>query len=144
MAYSYTDPTHKVVERLEKENATLKEDIFYKDEHIDRLDKYLRPEIKILCSSCSQEFPLKMFGEYAAMRQTVSNFENCPHCGDRNDTWVAVDWLSKLSLNKVIAEGILKMLQYYADGKNTMYCTIDRLKVEDILRYVDMLREETA
>ena len=37
------------------------------------------------------------------------------------------EWIKSEDTNAIIADGIMQMLQYYADGANTKYCTIDRL-----------------
>ena len=126
---------------LRKEIAELKEDIKYKDEHIDALGKYFKPKIKVLCCACSQEFELKLFGEYATMRQTISNFENCPHCGERNDTWVAVEWLDKQSLAIIQAEGIEKMMEVIKVGFRINWSGHDEVRVSDVMGYAAKLKE---
>lgn len=103
-------------DRKEAEIAELKEDIKSKDECIDDFGKYFRPKIKKMCNSCNKEFELKMRGEYAAMRQTISNFENCPHCGVRNDTWIMVEWLDKQSLANSQADAIEKIADKWEKG----------------------------
>lgn len=48
--------------------------------------------VKKICRSCNKEYALKHIEHNANYRQSVSNFENCPHCGKRNDVWIAIDW----------------------------------------------------
>lgn len=45
-----------------------------------------------LCSSCNRSFTLKEVQHNGCMNATITNFEDCPHCGCRNDIWIKVDW----------------------------------------------------
>lgn len=53
-------------------------------------------ELKILrlCSNCNQEFELKSVEHNGCLQASISNFESCPHCKKRNDTWIKVLWPS--------------------------------------------------
>lgn len=57
-------------------------------------------ELKILrlCSNCNKEFELKDVDHNVCLRSSISNFENCPHCNQRNDTWVKIEWPIDLKL----------------------------------------------
>jgi hypothetical protein len=52
-------------------------------------------EIERICSECSKTFILKDVQHNPNVQATFSNFEDCPHCHARNDTWVKISWLSK-------------------------------------------------
>jgi hypothetical protein len=52
-------------------------------------------EIERLCSSCNKAFILEDVQHNPNVQASISNFENCPHCHARNDTWVKISWLSK-------------------------------------------------
>lgn len=45
-----------------------------------------------LCNACNKEFKLERVEHNACIRVTVANFEDCPHCGARNDHWIKIDW----------------------------------------------------
>lgn len=54
-------------------------------EYADYYSKQL-PVFKI-CSHCNTEFQLNVSN---AISERVSAFENCTHCGKRNDTWISI------------------------------------------------------
>ena len=43
-----------------------------------------------LCDNCGEEFELKDIGYSHGGTRLTSNFEDCPHCGTRNDTWIQI------------------------------------------------------
>jgi len=45
-----------------------------------------------LCWKCNKEFELKRIEHNGMLRQSITNMEDCAHCGARNDTWLAIDW----------------------------------------------------
>jgi len=45
-----------------------------------------------LCSSCNEEFKLESVEHNGCIKASVANFEDCPHCGERNDHWIKIDW----------------------------------------------------
>ena len=51
-------------------------------------------EIKIerICSHCNEPYELRDIEHNGNIRASVSNFEDCPHCGIRNDVWIKVAW----------------------------------------------------
>jgi len=51
-------------------------------------------EIKIdkICYCCNKEFELKKVEHNNMTQQSIANFENCPHCGTRNDHWIKIEW----------------------------------------------------
>lgn len=48
-------------------------------------------EVRTLCSECSDEFEIKMHHN-GCMSRSISNYDDCPKCGERNDTWLAIQW----------------------------------------------------
>lgn len=48
--------------------------------------------INKLCSSCNKDFVLKDINHNGCIRASTANFEDCPHCGKRNDHWIQVRW----------------------------------------------------
>lgn len=48
--------------------------------------------INKLCSSCNKDFELKDVQHSGMIRASIANFEDCPHCGERNDHWIKVTW----------------------------------------------------
>lgn len=48
--------------------------------------------INKLCHSCNKDFELKAVYHNGMTRASYANFEDCPHCGERNDHWIKVDW----------------------------------------------------
>lgn len=49
-------------------------------------------KIRKCCSICNSDFELKNVEHNENAQQTVTTFENCPHCGARNDTWIVIKW----------------------------------------------------
>ena len=45
-------------------------------------------EIYRICSQCNKEF--KVIKQGLAYGDIVTNFEDCPHCGTRNDIWIRI------------------------------------------------------
>jgi hypothetical protein len=52
-------------------------------------------EIERTCSECNKAFILKAVHHNPNLQETISIFDNCPHCHARNDIWVKISWLSK-------------------------------------------------
>jgi uncharacterized protein with PIN domain len=48
--------------------------------------------INKLCSECNEDFELKKVSHNRNTKSSIANFENCPHCGARNDHWIEVKW----------------------------------------------------
>ena len=48
--------------------------------------------INRVCSSCNKDFELKAVEHNEMMRASYANFEDCPHCGNRNDHQIKVSW----------------------------------------------------
>lgn len=68
-------------------NLTLKDILDQRDKAVQRVAALERPAAFRLCSKCNQEFEL--VGGYDNCGFT-SNFQNCPLCGVRNDTWIHI------------------------------------------------------
>ena len=58
----------------------------------EQLDREWIPKVFILCGKCNSEFQLKGCGISggAEGKELNSTMENCPHCGERNDTWLRI------------------------------------------------------
>lgn len=82
-------------------------------------------EIKIskLCSHCNNDFDLKLIEHNGCVKASISNFEDCPHCNQRNDTWVKVEW-PNLDITECIA--------YLIKNKNNLL-TEHYNKLEELL-----------
>ena len=53
---------------------------------------YMKPKIQKLCSHCNKNFELQDVEHNGMLQASIANFENCPHCGTRNDHWIKVEW----------------------------------------------------
>ena len=52
----------------------------------------MKPKIQKLCSHCNKNFELQDVEHNGMLQASIANFENCPHCGTRNDHWIKVEW----------------------------------------------------
>lgn len=52
----------------------------------------MKLKIERICDSCNKPFVLKDIEHNGVIRASVANFEDCPHCGKRNDHWISVSW----------------------------------------------------
>ena len=52
----------------------------------------MEPVVHKICSHCNKEFELKKISHNRNYRASMANFEDCPHCGKRNDQWIKIDW----------------------------------------------------
>lgn len=44
------------------------------------------------CEHCNKGFIVKTLTHNPNAKASIVNFENCPHCGKRNDIWVKINW----------------------------------------------------
>lgn len=51
----------------------------------------------IICGNCNKEYELKFgyFGNSSGGQDASCNFQNCDHCGDRNDPWLKLTTTNK-------------------------------------------------
>ncbi len=45
--------------------------------------------IHTICKSCNKEFEIKQVS-HVGFSEMNTAFENCPNCGERNDTWLRI------------------------------------------------------
>lgn len=86
-----------------------------------------------LCSYCNKEFELKRVEHNGCLRASVTNFEDCPHCNKRNDTWISVKW-AELKTNQSNPE--LEELLYCCDGLSTEYSANNSGNANKWLRHI--------
>lgn len=98
-----------------------------------------------LCSSCNKDFELTMSrGGCNDSSEIINNFQNCPHCGDRSDSWIRVVETDALKAQ----QSTIKELEEKVKGLEGAYSNINK-DYQEILYQVqskvpDQTRHERA